>query len=88
MTLARAILPSIAYAEDAYRCAEGADALVIMTEWAAFRALDLRRIKTLLRRPIVVDLRNVFRTEDMARQGFTYVSVGRPALQQTPVDVA
>jgi UDPglucose 6-dehydrogenase len=88
MTQARAILPNIAYAEDAYRCAEDADALVFMTEWTAFRALDLRRIKTLLRRPIVVDLRNIFRPEDMARQGFTYISVGRPAQRQAPVNVS
>jgi UDPglucose 6-dehydrogenase len=78
MSQARAILTTIAYADDAYRCVEGADALVIMTEWEAFRGLDLDRVKALLKRPIVVDLRNIYRPEDMARRGFTYVSVGRP----------
>jgi UDPglucose 6-dehydrogenase len=85
---ARTILPNIDYAEDAYRCAEGADALVIMTEWKVFRALDLRRVKALIKRPIVVDLRNIFRPEEMARHGFTYVSVGRPVLQRAPRNVA
>ena len=63
---------------DAYDCAAGADALVIVTEWDAFRALDLRRLHDLLAQPVVVDLRNIYRPEDMRRRGFTYVSVGRP----------
>jgi UDPglucose 6-dehydrogenase len=88
MGQARAILPSIAYADDAYCCMEGADALVIMTEWKAFRDLDLARVKALLKRPIVVDLRNIYRPEDMARHGFTYVSVGRPGLPQAVADVS
>ena len=87
MSQSRAILPSIAYAEDAYRCMEGADALVIMTEWEAFRGLDLARVKALLKRPIVVDLRNIYRPEEMARHGFTYVSVGRPGLPQAFANV-
>jgi UDPglucose 6-dehydrogenase len=58
----------------------GADALVVMTEWSEFRALDLGRIKSLLARPIMVDLRNIYRPEEMAEQGFTYVSVGRPKI--------
>jgi UDPglucose 6-dehydrogenase len=88
MSQARAILPSIAYAEDAYRCMEGADALVIMTEWEAFRGLDLARVKALLKRPIVVDLRNIYRPEEMARHGFAYVSVGRPGLPQAVANVS
>jgi UDPglucose 6-dehydrogenase len=88
MSQARTILPSIAYAEDAYRCMEGADALVIMTEWEAFRGLDLDRVKALLKRPIVVDLRNIYRPEEMARHGFTYVSVGRPGLTQAVANVS
>jgi UDPglucose 6-dehydrogenase len=55
-----------------------------MTEWAVFRSLDLGRLKTLLKRPIVVDLRNIFRPEVMAEHGFTYVSVGRPKVSATP----
>ena len=55
---------------------------MIVTEWNEFRALDLKRAQTLLKTPVVVDLRNIYRPEDMARLGFTYTSVGRtPALR-------
>jgi UDPglucose 6-dehydrogenase len=63
---------------DLYACIEGADALVILTEWDQFRALDLDRVKAILRKPVVVDLRNVYKPADMAARGFTYVSIGRP----------
>ena len=75
---AKAVLDKVAYAPDAYACVEGADALVIVTEWDAFRALDLDRVKSLLRQPLIVDLRNIYRPDEMRRRGFTYVSVGRP----------
>ncbi len=78
MAAAKALMPEVEYASDAYDCAEGADALAIVTEWDAFRALDLRRLHDLMAQPIVVDLRNIYRPEDMRRRGFTYVSVGRP----------
>jgi UDPglucose 6-dehydrogenase len=78
MEQARSVLNGVDYAGDPYACAEAADALVVMTEWNMFRGLDLGRIKSLLKRPIVVDLRNIYRPEEMARLGFTYVSVGRP----------
>ncbi|CAA9359226.1 MAG: UDP-glucose 6-dehydrogenase [uncultured Microvirga sp.] len=78
MGQARQILEGVVYAEDPYACAAGADALVIVTEWNAFRALDLDRIKGSMRHPVLVDLRNIYRPEDMVRQGFTYESVGRP----------
>jgi UDPglucose 6-dehydrogenase len=78
MAQARSILDGVEFAHDAYACAEGADALAVMTEWDEFRGLDLDRIKSLLQRPILVDLRNIFRPEAMAEHGFTYVSVGRP----------
>jgi len=78
MRQARAVLDGVEYADNAYACSMGADALVIVTEWDAFRALDLDRIKALLKRPIIVDLRNIYRPEDMVRRGFTYVGVGRP----------
>ena len=58
-------------------CAEGASALVIVTEWDAFRALDLARIKDALSEPIIVDLRNIYSPSDMRRRGFRYFSVGR-----------
>jgi len=79
MKQARSMLENVEYAENAYSCIDGADALVIVTEWDAFRALDLDRVKALLKRPILVDLRNIYRPSDMARRGFTYVSVGRPS---------
>jgi len=78
MEQARSVLNAVDYAVDAYTCAEGADALVVMTEWDMFRSLDLVRIRSLLKSPIVVDLRNIYRPEEMAKLGFTYVSVGRP----------
>ncbi|MBP7148395.1 MAG: UDP-glucose/GDP-mannose dehydrogenase family protein [Acidobacteria bacterium] len=62
---------------DEYAACEGADALVIATEWNQFRNLDLERIKRLLKAPVVVDLRNVYEPEDMARRGFHYTAVGR-----------
>ena len=76
---ARLVLEDVDYADSAYACAEGADALVIVTEWEQFRALDLSRLKGLMRQPIVVDLRNIYRAEEMARHGFTHVGVGVPA---------
>ena len=78
MEEARKVLPEgIHYATGAYECAEGADGLVIVTEWDAFRALDLDRLKAQLRTPIVVDLRNIYPPEDLVRRGFTYVGIGR-----------
>ncbi|UOK72614.1 UDP-glucose dehydrogenase family protein [Ancylobacter polymorphus] len=78
MEEARKVLPEgIHYASGAYECAEGADALVIVTEWDAFRALDLDRLKAQLRSAIVVDLRNIYPPEDLLRRGFTYVGIGR-----------
>jgi UDPglucose 6-dehydrogenase len=75
---ARALLGEVTYCEDAYACAEGADALVIVTEWEQFRALDLPRLKEIMARPVVVDLRNIYRRDEMLRHGFTYVAVGQP----------
>ena len=83
MEQARTMLENVDYADNAYDCISGADALVIVTEWDAFRALDLDRVKSLLKRPIVVDLRNIYRPADMARMGFTYVSVGRANVDGT-----
>jgi UDPglucose 6-dehydrogenase len=79
MEQARALLPGVRLFDNAYSCIEGADALVIVTEWNEFRALDLRRAKRLLKTPILVDLRNIYRAEEMAKLGFSYTSVGRPA---------
>jgi UDPglucose 6-dehydrogenase len=84
MAQAKDVLEGVTYAEDPYACADGADALAIVTEWDAFRALDFERLRELLRSPVLVDLRNIYRPEDMQRRGFTYVSVGRPAEPASP----
>jgi UDPglucose 6-dehydrogenase len=65
------------YCDSAYAAAEGADALVIATEWEQFRALDLARLKTVMVRPLIVDLRNIYRAEEMKRGDFRYIAVGR-----------
>ena len=80
MDAARALMRGLATAPDPYSCVEGADALIILTEWDQFRALDLDRVKAALRGNIVVDLRNIYQPADMAARGFQYVSVGRPSL--------
>jgi UDPglucose 6-dehydrogenase len=77
MGQARPLMPEVTFHDDAYSALEGADALAIVTEWDAFRALDLDRVKTLLKQPIIVDLRNVYRPADVRKRGFAYVSVGR-----------
>ena len=79
MGQARKELPDIQYCDDPYECVTGADAMVVVTEWVQYRTLDLERLKSLLRQPIVVDLRNIYRPEDMAAHGFSYESVGRAA---------
>ncbi len=81
MEQAKSELPNIEYAEDAYACANGADALVIVTEWVQFRALDLDRLKEVMVRPVVVDLRNIYRPEEMEAAGFVYESIGRAPVQ-------
>src|SRR4051795_10690323 len=78
MEQARRELPDIEYCDDPYLCARGADALVLVTEWVQFRALDLARLKREMAQPVIVDLRNIYRPEDMAALGFIYESVGRP----------
>ena len=66
------------YCDDAYDCAKGADALVIVTEWEQFRALDLDRLKQVMAdKPVIVDLRNIYRPDEMRQRGFIYESVGR-----------
>ncbi|MGO9135434.1 MAG: UDP-glucose dehydrogenase family protein [Methylovirgula sp.] len=77
MEQARLYLENLTYCGDPYACCEGAAALVIVTEWDAFRALDLSRVKSLLGAPVLVDLRNIYDPAEVIRQGFTYASVGR-----------
>ena len=74
------LLDGVEMKDSAYDAVQGADAVVIVTEWDQFRALDLDRIKLLMNQPVLVDLRNVYRPEDMAKRGFRYTSVGRPSV--------
>jgi UDPglucose 6-dehydrogenase len=78
MEQARKVLPEIDYADDPYVCVKGADAMVVVTEWVQYRTLDLERLKRDMKQPVVIDLRNIYRPEDMAASGFVYESVGRP----------
>ncbi|KCZ47246.1 UDP-glucose 6-dehydrogenase [Hyphomonas sp. CY54-11-8] len=78
------LLKDIQFAKNAYEAAEGADALVIVTEWDQFRALDLERIKAALKSNVAVDLRNIYSPEDMATKGFAYTSIGRPLINLEP----
>jgi UDPglucose 6-dehydrogenase len=74
---ARKVLPNIEYADDEYEAAAGADVLVFMTEWNQFRALDMERLRGLMKVPRIADLRNIYEPDDMRAIGFQYVGVGR-----------
>jgi UDPglucose 6-dehydrogenase len=78
MSQAKTVLTGVTFCDSAYDCAQGASALVIVTEWEQFRALDFARLKQVMAHPLLVDLRNVYRAEEVARHGFAYDSVGRP----------
>ena len=77
MEPAQRMMPELTYCRDAYEAATGADAVVIVTEWDAFRALDLAKLKAIMAAPVLVDLRNVYRREDVEAAGFAYTAVGR-----------
>ena len=77
MEQAKKELPDIEYFDDPYACVKGADAMVLVTEWVQYRALDFERLKAELAQPVMVDLRNIYRPDDMAAHGFVYESVGR-----------
>jgi UDPglucose 6-dehydrogenase len=78
MEQAKLNFQDVSYAQTAYACCEDADALVIITEWEQFRALDLPRIKSTMLVPIMMDLRNIYRSDEMQKIGFHYSSIGRP----------
>jgi UDPglucose 6-dehydrogenase len=78
MEQAKPMMGGITFEEEPYACANGADALAIVTEWDAFRALDLKRVKESMNKPVLVDLRNIYRPADMVKRGFIYSSIGRP----------
>lgn len=77
MSAARAIMPDVVYCSDAYDAALGSDALVIVTEWDAFRALDFAKLKRTMATPVLIDLRNIYRNDEITAFGFAYTSVGR-----------
>ncbi|MBD3730590.1 MAG: UDP-glucose/GDP-mannose dehydrogenase family protein [Sphingomonadales bacterium] len=77
MEQARPLMPEVAMTESPYEAIEGADAIAIVTEWDAFRALDLARVKELAKAPVLVDLRNIYQPDDVRALGFTYASIGR-----------
>ncbi len=81
MEEARKLMPDLEYCDDAYQTMKGADALILVTEWNEFRALDLHRVKSLLRQPVVVDLRNIYQPDEMIAAGLSYHSIGRPLSQ-------
>jgi UDPglucose 6-dehydrogenase len=74
---AKLVLGNVDYAEDAYAALTGADVAVLVTEWDVFRALDMDRVKALMKTPAIADLRNIYRPDEMARRGIDYISVGR-----------
>jgi UDPglucose 6-dehydrogenase len=78
MEQAKPLMPDVAMADSAYAAIDGADAIALVTEWDAFRALDLERIKSLANAPVMIDLRNVYDPQEVRAAGFTYVSIGRP----------
>ncbi|MCH8000298.1 MAG: UDP-glucose/GDP-mannose dehydrogenase family protein [Proteobacteria bacterium] len=83
---AKRLLDGVVWCEGVYEAMEGADALVIVTEWNAFRALDLARVKRLMKAPVMIDLRNIYDPEEMSAAGFRYASVGRPPRPEEPGD--
>jgi len=77
MEHAKTMLDHVQFCDDAYQAAQEADAISIVTEWDAYRALDLAHLKEVMKTPILVDLRNIYRSSEMARHGFTYIGIGR-----------
>ena len=77
MEQAKSVIGNVTFCDDAYSCAKGAAALVIVTEWEQFRALDFDRLKTVMAHAVLVDLRNVYRPDEMSRRGFVYEGIGR-----------
>ena len=80
MDEARELISGVTWCDNAYDTMNGAAALTIITEWNEFRALDLKRVKSLLEEPILVDFRNIYIPEEMSEEGFHYYSIGRPSI--------
>jgi UDPglucose 6-dehydrogenase len=83
MDEATKLLDDVVRCDDAYQAMEGADAVVIITEWNQFRLLDLKRVRSLLKQPVMVDLRNIYKPEEMTAAGFRYYSIGRPSREES-----
>jgi UDPglucose 6-dehydrogenase len=77
MEAAGRVLPDLDLRSDEYAAAEGADCLVLATEWNQFRSLDLARLRKTMRAPVIVDLRNIYEPAEMRKAGFQYTCVGR-----------
>jgi len=82
MEQAKDVLPNVAFCDGPYDCVEETDVAVIVTEWEQFRALDLAKLRDLMACPVIVDLRNIYRPEDMKNAGFAYTCVGRAPTHQ------
>lgn len=78
MERARDVIDNVTFCSSAYDCAEDADAIVIMTEWDQFRALDLKRLSSVMSRPVIIDLRNIYNPDEIVKGGFVYSGIGRP----------
>lgn len=87
MEEAARIMPGVTYCEDAYKVASGSDALILVTEWDEFKELNLRKIASLMTRPVMVDSRNLYNPEDMIRAGFLYDGIGHRITGQKTPDV-
>jgi UDPglucose 6-dehydrogenase len=81
MEQARPLMPNATFCADPYDCAEGAEALVIVTEWDRFRALDFARLRKPMTGRAIVDLRNIYSPADVRRRGFAYVGIGMPNVE-------
>ena len=88
MEQAKLVIDDIDYCDGPYSCAENADALVVVTEWEQFRALDFDRLKQIMARPVLIDLRNVYRAGELTRFGFIYHSIGRPSVREETIKLA
>ena len=84
MAEAKTLLPHITYCAGEYEAIAGADAVLILTEWDEFRALDLARVKSLVKSPVLIDLRNIYKPQEMAQAGIAYHSLGRPFIPPSP----
>jgi UDPglucose 6-dehydrogenase len=85
MAQAKTMLPEVTYHENCYDCAKDADAAVFMTDWDVLKHLDLARLASLMRHPVIVDLRRIVDPEDAARQGFVIETIGRSGLEPHPI---